>query len=559
MRRHGHVWVWVLGLVVATVVPFGVTSSASTGPTCAGRSATIVGTAGDDSIVGTRHADVIAGLSGDDRILGAGGNDVICGLAGNDRLRGGGGADLLVGGSADDFVRGGDGADRLGGGSGNDRLEGRAGPDVIDGGVGLDLCRSPAPPRATTCDNTTLVTVGATGGPADEETWDGQVVSGDGRYVVFASQAANLVADDANGHVSDVFIRDRLTGVTHLVSVADDGGSANGGSGTVTVSDDARYVVFGSAATNLVADGSNSGGLFLRDRQTQTTTRLLSAVQGPVWEVAVSADTRYVSFTSSAPDLVADDTNGVADIFVLDRQSGITQRVSVSSGATQATEGSGEGSMSANGRYVAFVSGASDLVPGDTNDHIDVFVRDLLTGHTTRVSVASDGSQVFADSIHPSISANGQVVAFESAAANLVAGDTNDAKDVFVHVQLTGDTRRVSVDSNGNQVYQPSVLDYYSDLGSRLSADGRYVVFQSSARHLVPGDTNGVMDAFVHDRFTGNTTRVSVATTEQQGDGGSWNPAISADGSTVAFNSVAENLVLQTTNEDEDVFVRIIH
>ncbi len=560
MRRHRHIWAWVLGLVVATVAPLGLTSSASAQTTCSGRSATIVGTAADDTIIGTRHADVIVGLAGDDRVFGRAGNDLICGGAGNDRLSGQGGADQLLGGAGVDLVRGGFGADRLRGGGGSDRLEGRAGPDVSDGGSGLDLCLSPAPPRAAMCENTTLITVGATGKPANEETWDGPAISANGRYVVFASEATNLVVGRDTNRRSDVFIRDRLTGVTARVSVANDGGQANGGSGVVAVSGDGRYVAFESWASNLVANDGVGKDLFVRDLQTQTTSWILSDETLTASNFALSADGRYLSFRSAAPDIVADDTNGVADVFVLDRQTGTAQRASVGTGGTQATGGSGLGSMSADGRFVAFASGSPDLVPGDTNGYADVFVHDLLTGDTTRVSVASDGSQALrAFAGGASISADGRYVEFISGAANLVAGDTNGVDDVFVHDRLTGDTTRVSVDSDGHQVHQPSTVDWYAGgYSSRLSADGRYVVFQSSDEHLVPGDTNGVVDAFVHDLRTGNTTRVSIATTGQQANALSMNSVISADGRSVAFISSADNLVPQATGS-QDVFVRIIH
>ena len=560
MRRHRHIWAWVLGLVVATVAPLGLASSAAARPTCSGRSATIVGTTADDTIVGTRRADVIVGLAGDDHVVGRAGNDLICGGAGNDRLSGEGGADRLLGGAGNDVVRGGDAADRLRGGGGSDRLDGRAGPDDTDGGSGLDLCLSPAPPRATACENTTLVSVGATGEPANEETWDGPAVSADGRYVVFASEATNLVTGhETKGRGADVYVRDRQTGVTDLVSVASDGGQANGGSGMVTVSGDGRYVAFESMASNLVPDDSDGRDLFVRDLQSQTTSWILNAETRSAWGFALSSDGRYLSYTSGAPDIVADDTNSAADVFVLDRQTGTTRRASVGTGGTQAMQGGSWGSMSADGRFVSFVSASPDLVPGDTNNCADVFVHDLLSGGTTRMSVASDGSQVFQHSIDPSISADGRYVAFDSTAADLVAGDTNGVTDVFVHDRMSGATTRVSVDSDGHQVFLASILDSYYGWSSRLSADGRYVVFESSARHLVPGDTNGVVDAFVHDLRTGNTARVSVATTGQQANALSRNLVMSADGRSVAFVSSATNLVPQATNSYDDVFVRIIH
>ena len=299
----------------------------------------------------------------------------------------------------------------------------------------------------------------------------------------------------------------------------------------------------------------------MRDLQTQTTSWILSDETLTASNFALSADGRYLSFRSAAPDIVADDTNGDADVFVLDRQTGTAQRASVGTGGTQATAGGGMGSMSADGRFVAFASGSPDLVPGDTNDHADVFVHDLLTGDTTRVSVASDGSQALrAYSGDPSISADGRYVAFD-----LGCREPGRRR----HQRRDGRLRPRPADRGhhagvGRQRRPPGPPAEHPSTGmrdwsSRLSADGRYVVFESSAEHLVPGDTNGVVDVFVHDLRTGNTTRVSIATTGQQANGPSRNSVISADGHFVAFISSATNLVPQATNSHDDVFVRIIH
>jgi len=226
----------------------------------------------------------------------------------------------------------------------------------------------------------------------------------------------------------------------------------------------------------------------------------------------------------------------------------VVQRVSVASGGTQGNGDSGCPSISADGRYVAFQSYASNLVPGDTNEVGDVFVHDRLTGQTTRVSVASDGTEGNDYSRRPSISADGRYVAFASLASNLVPGDTNGTWDVFVHDRLTGQTTRVSVASGGAQGNSGSWCP-------SISADGRYVAFQSYASNLVPGDTNGVLDVFVHDRLTGQTTRVSVASDGTQGDSYSFGSSISADGRYVAFSSLASNLVPGDTNDKPDIFV----
>ena len=173
-------------------------------------------------------------------------------------------------------------------------------------------------------------------------------------------------------------------------------------------------------------------------------------------------------------------------------QAGGTVRVAVDSAGAQGNSGSFVPSLSANGRVVAFASGATNLVAGDTNAATDIFVHDLKTGQTVRVAVDSAGGQGNDSSFVPSLSANGRVVAFASDATTLVTGDTNGNRDVFVHDLTTGQTVRVSVDSAGiegnGDSFSPS-----------LSANERLVAFDSFATNLVPGDTNGAEDIFVHD------------------------------------------------------------
>src|SRR5439155_1719694 len=225
-------------------------------------------------------------------------------------------------------------------------------------------------------------------------------------------------------------------------------------------------------------DAAGVAGVIVHDRQTGTTERVSvdsagTQANGDSTEVALSADGRFVAFISVAPDLVTGDTNGVADVFVHDRQTGTTERVSVDSAGTQANGASTGVALSADGRFVAFTSVAPDLVTGDTNGAADVFVHDRQTGTTERVSVDSAGTQANGASFGGAMSADGRYVAFTSAAPDLVAGDTNGAMDVFVHDRQTGTTERVSVDSAGNQVNG-------SSFGGALSADGRFVAFTSA-------------------------------------------------------------------------------
>ena len=378
-------------------------------------------------------------------------------------------------------------------------------------------------------------------------------ISSDGRYVAFHSSASNLVSNDTNG-TGDIFVHDRQTGETTRVSVADDGTQGNSYSYFPSISNDGRYVAFVSNASNLVSDDTNDvPDVFVYDQQMGGTTRVSVAsngMQGNGYANSpfISNDGRYVAFYSDASNLVNGDTNGVSDVFVHDRQTGGTVRVSVASDGMQGNSWAELSSISEDGRYIAFHSSASNLVNGDTNSQIDVFVHDQQTGGTTRVSVADDGTQGNSYSIYPSISNDGRYVAFYSDASNLVNGDTNFATDIFVHDQQMGETTRVSVTHEGTQGNNSS---YFPS----ISSDGRYVAFHSFASNLVSDDTNGTTDVFVYDRQTGKTMRMSVATDGAQGNNGSFEISMSDNGRYVAFYSDASNLVSDDTNDYGDIFV----
>ncbi|MFN8487764.1 MAG: Ig-like domain-containing protein [Caldilineaceae bacterium] len=383
---------------------------------------------------------------------------------------------------------------------------------------------------------------------------DNASISADGRYIAFLSSASNLVNGDTN-NTSDIFVYDQQTSETTRVSVATNGNQGDNESGAPSISADGRYVAFESSATNLVSGDTNSwDDVFVYDRQTGEMSRVSVATDSTQGNngsgsPSISADGRYVAFDSSASNLVSGDTNGVSDIFVHDRQTGETSRVSVATNGAQSDNRSYYASISADGRYVAFESSAGNLVSGDTNGWDDIFVHDRQTGETSRVSVATNGTQGDYLSAWPSISADGRYVAFLSRASNLVSGDTNGASDIFVRDRQTGQTSRVSVATNGSQGND------FSDAYSSISADGRYVVFASLASNLVSGDTNSKSDLFIHDRQTGQTSRVSVATDGSPSDNASGSPSISADGHYVAFTSAAGNLVSSDTNDVPDVFV----
>lgn len=263
---------------------------------------------------------------------------------------------------------------------------------------------------------------------------------------------------------------------------------------------------------------------------------------------SVSADGRRVAFVSLASTLVAGDTNDAFDVFVRDLPSGETTRVSTGPGGAQANGGSGVPSLSGDGRYVAFHSIASNLVAGDTNDSFDVFVHDTLTGETERVSTGAGGAEANWHSLSPSMSADGRHVGFLSRASNLVPGDGNERQDAFVHDTLTSTTTRVSVGPAGAEGDDHSSSAYPSD-------DGRHVTFGSAATNLVPGDTNGANDVFVRDTVSGVTMRVSTDSDGAQGDGPSFAVARSPDGRHVLFDSIATNLVKGDTNGVRDAFL----
>ena len=266
-------------------------------------------------------------------------------------------------------------------------------------------------------------------------------------------------------------------------------------------------------------------------------------------EPSSSKTGRYVAFSSLASNLVPGDTNMVADCFVRDQYTKKTTRVSVSTSGTQGNSLCWGPAISDTGRFVAYAANATNLVSGDTNGDQDVFLRDRVANTTTRVSVSTGGGQGSDESGDPAISGDGKIIAFESKADDLVPGDNNGTWDIFVHNRATGVTERVSVRSNGQEATGAS-------RDPAVSANGRFVVFDSWARDLVYKDTNGKRDVFIHDRSTGKTKRVSINSAERQGNGNSSNASVNAGGRFVAFESSAKNLVKNDGSSRVDVFVR---
>jgi Tol biopolymer transport system component len=431
------------------------------------------------------------------------------------------------------------------------------------GAVGLGTALPAASAATAPAATSELVSVSTTGAQGNMMAgrFAGPAISGDGRFVAFDSQAKTFVTDDENRQV-DVFVHDRVRNTTRLISRGFDHTQARGGTSTRPAVDfDGDTVAYDSDATNLVPNDTNhSKDVFVWDRHTNTTSRASVTPDGHQANgfsdtPSLSADGRYIAFVSIASNLVPGDTNNVEDIFVRDLVTGATERVSVASDGTQGNSSTTQASISPDGRWVAFSSFASNLVPGDMNDTFDVFLHDRETGRTQIMSVSSTGAAGDGISSGPTVSNNGRFVAFSSDATTLVPDDTNERKDVFVHDRITGTTVRASVNSNGEQADgtspEPGVRGFVAS-SPDITADGRYVAFFSSATNLVPGDTNSCPlffedpgrcpDVFVRDLVAGTTTRVNVAADGMQANDRSSDPAISENGA-VAYWSAANDLV----------------
>ncbi|MEJ2146297.1 MAG: hypothetical protein P8020_14290 [Acidobacteriota bacterium] len=364
--------------------------------------------------------------------------------------------------------------------------------------------------------------------------------------VLLAALCLPLMLQDARGQAT----KPRIV----RASQDSEGSGANGLSNYTNVSPEGRYVAFRSLATNLVENDTNGvADIYIFDRMTGEVTReSLDAagneLNGDSLIPSLSDGGHWIAFDSLATNAVPDDTNGYRDVFVRDRETGTVTRVSVDSSGHDANGLSQRGKISADGRYVYFNSEASNLVPEDNNGVVDVFVHDRLTGETRRINVSSEGTESNGWSWLAYISSDGFCAVFHSDASNLVPGDTNGLRDTFLHDRRSGETIRVSVVSADEQSNGASQWP-------SISADCRYVAFESNATNLVEGDTNGSVDTFVYDRATMTTTRVSVSSQGVEGDADSRYPYLSGDGRYVTFYSDASNLVPDDTNGATDVFV----
>jgi len=331
---------------------------------------------------------------------------------------------------------------------------------------------------------------------------DGSALSADGRFVAFRTERQDVLASGTVGW-SGIVVKDLASGRVTLASVpATHSPGYDDASAGPSISCDGRYVAFECGTDGLAAgDDNGKRDILLRDLEALETTLVSVSTAGLLangssWDAAISRDGSCVAFKSYASNLVPGDTNGRPDVFMRDVVRRLTTRVSVSSAEVPADDVSWGPAISADGRYVAFSSKATNLVPGDSNACSDVFVRDTVLGTTERVSVSSSGAQADNLSRDAAISADGRFVCFMSYATNLSTVDADSASDVFVRDRVRGRTWLVSKSLSGRAANDSSEKPTLSDSGLR-------VAFESEASNLVQGDTNGVSDVFVRDLSIG--------------------------------------------------------
>jgi dipeptidyl aminopeptidase/acylaminoacyl peptidase len=332
------------------------------------------------------------------------------------------------------------------------------------------------------------VSISSSGTQANEDSLKPRI-SGDGRYVVFYTYSSNLDASDTTGN-ADVYLYDRTNDTLDFISANTSGVTGSGGAHDPDVSDDGRFISFYSDSSDLVSGDTNArSDVFVRDRKLSATKRISVSTTGTQANngssnARLSCDGRFVVFSSSASNLVANDTNSAGDVFIADRLGDVVENLTVTGNSN-----SGSPVVTCDGRYVAFSSDASNLVGGDTSSNVDVFILDRSSSTYTRASVSTGGAEGNSVSGEVSITDDGQYVAFASAASNLVSGDTNATHDVFLRDIQGSTTERVSINSSA---VQGNGYSY----GPVISADRTYIVLASEANNLVSGDTNATGDVF---------------------------------------------------------------
>jgi Tol biopolymer transport system component len=390
----------------------------------------------------------------------------------------------------------------------------------------------------------TLVSTDAAGHQGNSASFD-PVFSPDGTKVAFASYAADLVPGDTN-LAEDIFVKDLLTGEITRIAAGEH----------PVFSPDGTKIAFASLTSDLVpGDTNGTYDIFVKDLVTGALIRASSDASGNgannySYDPVFSPDGTKVAYYSGASNLVPGDTNNVYDVFVKDLVTGEVTLITTNSVGDLGNEESFSLEFSPDGSKIVFASLASNMTPGDTNDKLDIFVKDLATGAVTLVSSDAAGGPANDHSEHPLWSPDGTKVAFVSDASNLVPGDTNGSLDIFIKDLASGAITRVSTDAAGNQGDGDSG-------GAVFSQDGTKLAFWSLAGNLVPNDTNFNYDVFIKDLLTGGITRVSEID-GLQGNSMSLNPAFAPDGQSIAFYSYSNNLAPDDGNSNHDIFVKTL-
>ena len=389
--------------------------------------------------------------------------------------------------------------------------------------------------QATVDDDTKLIgplkhiSVAVNGDPADGQAF-GAKLSQDGRFATFYSSSTNIVTNDTN-FWTDVFVRDLTTNTAELISILPNGTVADCDSFHPDISNDGRIVVFESCAW------SSAWNIYAKDRANNSLEKISVGLNGEDangWSFVpqVSGDGDWVVFHSQASNLVRGDTNGVTDIFLYRRSTKKMRRISVDPVFGQGNNDSIWPSISADGRFIAYKTLATNLNAQNRTGYI---VYDRINNTNTWASPTTDGLDPNGSLSHPAtISDNGRFMAFGSDATNLSPGDTNNVKDVFLYDFYKATLDMVSLTSDGQ------LSNGVSDSAS-ISGQGQYLVFMSSATNFFPNDQNGANDVFVKDLTTGEVKLVSQLENGEQPDSSSDSPNISSDGKTIIFSSDMRN------------------
>lgn len=432
--------------------------------------------------------------------------------------------------------------------------------------------------RAATDTSVLLVSTSTDGGYNANGGSHAPAISADGRYVVFLSEASNLVTDDENG-LLDVFVYDVWTRTTTLVSRNYDGGPANGEPSRPSISANGKFIVYSSDASNVVPDDDNEASdVFLYNRLLGVTELISVNSDGNpgnknsfTRRPSVSEDGRFVVFfsnsTNLAPEYDIEDDPETNHVYLRDRGSGTTESsttlISKNADDEIGDDNSEYPTISADGSTIAFHSFADNLIVDDFKDNnatSDVFLYDIATETLTRISNTPDGWAGNGASDLAALSSDGKKVGFVSFADDfLPAGtDNNNSSDIFIFSAADGTIERVSINSDGEEG------NAISDVPS-LSEDGRYVAFYSFADNLVTDDENECIedtnkkrsctDVFRHDTDLGETIRVSINVADEEGNNDSACSGIIADGQAVVYYSLATNLVAGDSNNIQDIFI----